>query len=110
MKKALPERALGVAACEQDASGLQTRVCVGQQFMRIDDPLGRRSVRMSQHSCAKGLHTGPWANTPCEQGNGWNINAWPASASPRSAVSKVNDPFGRWVIPEHPHLNQWVCL
>jgi signal transduction histidine kinase len=57
---------IGVAACEQDPSGLPTWACVGQRLMRIDALVGRRSVRMSQHSCAKGLHTRPWTNTPCE--------------------------------------------
>jgi hypothetical protein len=62
-------------------SGLQTGACVGQRSVRRHAPLGQRSGQMSQHSCAKGLQTRPWANTPCERGKGWNINAWHASAS-----------------------------
>src|SRR5262249_55514806 len=50
---------------------------------------------MSQHSCAKGLQTCPWANTPCEQAKSWNINSWHASASPRYAISKLNARFSR---------------
>jgi hypothetical protein len=97
---------IGVAACEQDPSGLPTRADVGQRSVRTHAPVGQRSWRMSPRSDAKGLQTGSWANTLCERGNGWNINAWPASVSPRSVVSKVNDRFARWFIPGNPRLNQ----
>src|SRR5215831_1634323 len=61
-------RVLGVAACERKCSGLQTRACVGQRFVRIRDRAGQRSVQTSQHACAKGLQTRLWANTYCEWG------------------------------------------
>jgi hypothetical protein len=105
-----PPGPLGVAACEQDTPGLQTWAGVGQRYVQTNEPSSQRSVRMSQHSCAKGLQTRLWANTYCERGKGWTINVWHASVSPRSAVSKENDRFVRWFIHEHPRLNRWVCL
>jgi hypothetical protein len=36
---------LGVAACEQDPSGLQTQACVGQRFMRRHNPVGQHALR-----------------------------------------------------------------
>jgi hypothetical protein len=38
--------------------------------VRIHNSVGQRSVQISQHSCAKGLQTRPWANMSCEQGQG----------------------------------------
>jgi hypothetical protein len=54
-------RGVGVAACEQHPLGWPTRADVGQRSVRRHDPVGQRSWHMSQHSCAKGLHTGPSA-------------------------------------------------
>jgi hypothetical protein len=98
-------KGLLVAACKQSPSGLPTRVDAGQRSVRRHAPVGQRSWRMSQHSCAKGLHTRPWANTHGERGQGWNINCRHASASPRYAVSKLNDRFTQWFIPGNPRLN-----
>ena len=47
--------------------------CGGQRLVRRHTLVGQRSVRMSQHSGANGLQTGPRASTPCTWGQRWNI-------------------------------------
>jgi hypothetical protein len=65
---------LPVAACELHISGVPTGAGVGQRSVRTPDRVDQYSSQMGQRSCAKGLRTRPRANTPCERGNGWNIN------------------------------------
>jgi hypothetical protein len=82
---------LGVAACEQYGSGLQTRAVVGQRSVRIRAPSGQRSVHTSHHSGANSLPTRLRAKTPCEWDTHWNSTPQPAGACWQPAVSKCNE-------------------
>jgi len=64
---------VAVAACEQYSAGLQTRVFIGQCFVRIRQLAGQHSVQIGQHSCAKGLQIGARASADCERSNSENI-------------------------------------
>jgi hypothetical protein len=57
---------IGVVACEQDPSGLQTVVFLSQRSLQTRKAPGLRSVQMDQHSIAKSLQTTHGTNRHCK--------------------------------------------